>query len=66
VDPGAVTRQITRSPEHQPWADTWNLALRQIAAERVDVATWDWPAVMAADVPGEAGLRFDPRTGVGL
>jgi len=41
--------QITRFPIFQNQADTWNLALRQIAAERADFYTWDWPAVMAAE-----------------
>lgn len=41
--------QITRFPVFQHQADTWNLALRQIAAERADFFTWDWPAVMAAE-----------------
>ena len=40
--------QITRFPLFQHQADTWNLALRQIADERTDFFTWDWPAVMAA------------------
>ncbi len=41
--------QITRFPVFQYQADTWNLALRQIADERTDFYTWDWPAVMAAE-----------------
>lgn len=44
--------QITRSPRDQRLADTWNLALRQLADERPDLFTWDWPAVMQAE-----GLR---------
>ncbi|HWL42886.1 MAG TPA: SGNH/GDSL hydrolase family protein [Ilumatobacter sp.] len=40
--------QITRHPAYQSQADTWNLALRQIADERDDFFTWDWPAAMAA------------------
>jgi hypothetical protein len=39
---------ITQFPFNQGLQDTWNLALRQIAAERDNVYTWDWPAVMAA------------------
>lgn len=38
---------ITRHPVLQHQADTWNLALQQIAAERPDFFTWDWPTVMA-------------------
>jgi hypothetical protein len=41
--------QITRFYTHQAEADTWNLALAQIDAERVDFTTWDWPAVLAAE-----------------
>lgn len=40
--------QITRHPVLQHQADTWNLALRQIADERPDFSTWDWPSVMAS------------------
>jgi hypothetical protein len=40
--------QVTRHPVHQRQADNWNLALRQIADERADFFTWDWPAVMVA------------------
>lgn len=38
--------QVTRHPLFQHQADNWNLALRQIAAERADFFTWDWPTVM--------------------
>lgn len=41
--------QITRHPFLQRQADTWNLALLQIAEERSDFSTWDWPTVMAAE-----------------
>lgn len=41
--------QITRHPLFQHQADTWNLALRQIADERADFFTWDWPTVMVAE-----------------
>lgn len=41
--------QITRHPLFQHQADNWNLALRQIADERDDFVTWDWPHVMAAE-----------------
>lgn len=44
--------QITRRPADQRLADTWNLALRQLADERPNFFTWDWPAVMQAE-----GLR---------
>jgi hypothetical protein len=40
--------QITRHPYYQHQADTWNLALHQIAEERDDFFTWNWPQVMAA------------------
>jgi hypothetical protein len=29
------------------WASTWNTALAQIAGERTDFFTWDWPAEIA-------------------
>lgn len=40
--------KITRFPFGWPrdQQDTWNLALDQIAAERDDVWTWDWPTVL--------------------
>ncbi len=38
---------ITRHPAFQHQADTWNLALSQLAAERSDFFTWNWPAVLA-------------------
>ena len=41
--------QTTRHPLFQHQADTWNLALRQIADERADFFTWDWPTVMALE-----------------
>ncbi|CAN5476493.1 hypothetical protein BH23ACT3_BH23ACT3_13550 [soil metagenome] len=42
---------ITRIPFCQPLAEqnNWNLALQQIADERDDVWTWDWPTVMATE-----------------
>ncbi len=39
--------KVTRSPQHLHWASNWNQALDQIAAERSDFFTWDWPAVMS-------------------
>ena len=40
--------QITRHPVYQHQADTWNLALHQIAEERDDFFTWNWPQVMTS------------------
>lgn len=40
--------QITRHPFYRHQADNWNLALHQIAEERDDFFTWNWPQVMAA------------------
>jgi hypothetical protein len=42
---------ITRIPIGEPLAEqnNWNLALQQIADERDDVWTWDWPTVMATE-----------------
>lgn len=39
---------ITQFPFNQGLQDTWNTALQQVAAERQNVFTWDWPSVMAA------------------
>lgn len=39
---------ITRHPVYGPDAAAWNTALAQIAAERDDFYTWDWPAEMAS------------------
>lgn len=46
--------KITRFPFHQNMQDAWNAALDQVAAERDDFFTWDWPAAMAAGVPAAA------------
>jgi hypothetical protein len=39
--------QITRFPFYFDQQNNWNTALQQIAAERDDFFTWDWPTVMA-------------------
>lgn len=39
-----ITRFYTKGDEQ----NAWNTALTQIAAERSDFFTWDWPAVLAA------------------
>ncbi|MFW2333696.1 SGNH/GDSL hydrolase family protein [Ilumatobacter sp.] len=41
--------KVTRHPLFQHQADNWNLALEQIADERADFFTWDWPFVMATE-----------------
>ena len=41
--------KVTRFFTHQYQADAWNAALDQVAAERDDFWTWDWPAEMAAN-----------------
>lgn len=38
--------KITRHPVLQYQGDTWNTALDQIADERTDFFTWDWPTEM--------------------
>ena len=40
--------KITRLYTYQHQADAWNTALDQVAAERPDFSTWDWPAEMRA------------------
>lgn len=40
--------KVTHHWVHLDWAANWNTALDQIAAERSDFFTWDWPAAMAA------------------
>lgn len=40
--------KVTRFYTHQHQADAWNVALDEVAAERDDFWTWDWPAEMAA------------------
>ena len=39
---------VTRAPGHGSEAVAWNTALQQIAAERSDFFTWDWPTAMTA------------------
>jgi len=39
---------ITRNPVYQPEATAWNQALAELAAERDDFFTWDWPAELAS------------------
>ena len=53
--------QITRLYTHQGQQDTWNLALQQIADERDDFYTWDWPTVMASGpFPSSDGTHLAP------
>jgi hypothetical protein len=53
--------QITRLYTHQGQQDTWNLALQQIADEREDFYTWDWPTVMASGpFPSSDGTHLAP------
>lgn len=53
--------KITRRPVDQRYADTWNLALDQLAAERTDLFTWDWPSVMRSDgYRSGDGIHLDP------
>ncbi len=39
--------QITQTAANTAWADTWNSALTQLASERNDLFSWDWPTEMA-------------------
>jgi hypothetical protein len=40
--------KITHHWARLHWQNNWNTALDQLAAERDDFFTWDWPGVMAA------------------
>lgn len=40
--------QITLEPSRRAEQDMWNTALAQVAAERADFDTWNWPGEMAA------------------
>ena len=54
--------QITRLYTHQGQQDNWNLALQQIADERDDFYTWDWPTVMATGpFPSSDGTHLAPE-----
>lgn len=53
--------KVTHHWVHQAKADTWNAALEQIAAERDDFFTWDWPAAMqAGDFPSSDNIHLAP------
>ena len=54
--------QITRLYTHRGQQDNWNLALQQIADERDDFYTWDWPTVMASGpFPSSDGTHLAPE-----
>ena len=54
--------QITRLFTHRGQQDNWNLALQQIADERDDFYTWDWPTVMASGpFPSNDGTHLGPE-----
>ncbi|HEX4980073.1 MAG TPA: SGNH/GDSL hydrolase family protein [Ilumatobacteraceae bacterium] len=54
--------QITRLFTHRGQQDNWNLALQQIADERDDFYTWDWPTVMASGpFPSSDGTHLAPE-----
>ncbi len=53
--------QITRLYTHRGQQDNWNLALQQIADERADFYTWDWPTVMeTGPFPSSDGTHLAP------
>ena len=53
--------KVTHHPLRTSWAVTWNTALEQIAAERDDFFTWDWPAVMASGgFPSSDNIHLAP------
>ena len=53
--------QITRLYTHRGQQDNWNLALQQIADERADFHTWDWPTVMeTGPFPSSDGTHLAP------
>lgn len=53
--------KITHHWLRSDWGAVWNTALEQIAAERDDFFTWDWPAVMAAgNYPSNDNIHLSP------
>lgn len=53
--------QITRLYTHRAQQDAWNAALEQVAAERQNFHTWDWPSVMAnGPFPSGDGTHLAP------
>ena len=53
--------KITHHWARTHWAATWNTALEQLASERDDFYTWDWPAVMAAGYfPTSDNIHLSP------
>ncbi len=53
--------QITRLYTHANQQNNWNTALAQIAAERDDFHTWDWPTEMASGpYPSSDGTHLAP------
>ena len=54
--------QITRLYTHRGQQDNWNLALQQIADERADFYTWEWPTVMeSGPFPSSDGTHLAPE-----
>lgn len=52
---------ITRLYTHAAQQDTWNTALAQLAAERPELHTWDWPTEMASGgYPSNDGTHLSP------
>jgi len=55
--------QITRIYLHSALQNTWNTALAEIAAERPNFYTWDWPTVMANDgYTSPDGIHLTPTS----
>jgi hypothetical protein len=53
--------KITRFYTFLGQQNAWNTALDQVAAERPNVHTWDWPAVMASGgYPSHDGTHLSP------
>ena len=54
--------KVTHHWVYQAQADVWNAALEQLAAERDDFFTWDWPAAMAAgNFPSSDNIHLAPN-----
>lgn len=53
--------KATHIPALASWANNWNTALDQIAAERENFVVWDWPTIMAnGPFPSHDNIHISP------